>query len=205
MRLAIHAPSLGLSLPDQPFGKDVANRGLYTALATHGGFEQITFCTADQLAPTSLQSMFGAATGSAQLNIAPLMQTDSAVKSGTLLRGQPYLSELAWERATRFGHQAYSLVGVIHTLGPPKVRELIGEALIAPVQPWDALICTSPTVRECLDGLLDRGRPTSIAASEEPAPSGLSCLSFHWVLTRRICFSSELINAPVISCVGDWV
>ena len=45
MRLAIHAPNLGLSLPEQPFGKDVANRGLYTALATHGGFEQINFCT----------------------------------------------------------------------------------------------------------------------------------------------------------------
>ena len=47
MRLAIHAPNLGLSLPEQPFGKDVANRGLYTALATHGGFEQISFCTAE--------------------------------------------------------------------------------------------------------------------------------------------------------------
>ena len=34
MRLAIHAPNLGLNLPDQPFGKDVANRGLYTALAS---------------------------------------------------------------------------------------------------------------------------------------------------------------------------
>ena len=48
MRLAIHAPNLGLSLPEQPFGKDVANRGLYTALASHGGFEQISFCTAGQ-------------------------------------------------------------------------------------------------------------------------------------------------------------
>ena len=45
---------------------------------------------------------------------------------------------------------------MIHTLAPPKVRELIGEVLIAPVQPWDALICTSPAVRECLEGLLDR-------------------------------------------------
>lgn len=43
MRLAIYAPNLGLSLPDQPFGKDVANRGLYTALASHGAFEQISF------------------------------------------------------------------------------------------------------------------------------------------------------------------
>ena len=73
-----------------------------------------------------------------------------------LLRGQPYLSELAWERGHRHGHQAYSLVGVIHTLAPPKVRELIGEVLLAPVQPWDALICTSPAVRQCLEGLLDR-------------------------------------------------
>ena len=72
------------------------------------------------------------------------------------MRGQPYLSELSWERAHRHGHHAFSLVGLIHTLAPPKVRELIGDVLIAPVQPWDALICTSPTVRDCLVRLLDR-------------------------------------------------
>ena len=45
---------------DQPFGKDVANRGLYTALATHGGFDQISFCTAELRPPlASLQQMFG--------------------------------------------------------------------------------------------------------------------------------------------------
>ena len=60
------------------------------------------------------------------------------LEAGTLLRGQPYISELAWERGHRHGHQAYSLVGMIHTLAPPKVRELIGEVLLAPVQPWDA-------------------------------------------------------------------
>ena len=68
----------------------------------------------------------------------------SAVPIRTCVRGHSH------------GHQAYSLVGIIHTLAPPKVRELIGEVLIAPVQPWDALICTSPAVRECLEGLLDR-------------------------------------------------
>ena len=29
-------------------------------------------------------------------------------------------------------------------------------AVLAPVQPWDALICTSPAVRQCLEGILDR-------------------------------------------------
>ena len=67
MRLAIHAPNLCLSLPDHPFGKDVANHGLYRALATHGGFEQISFCTPDQPPLDSLQQQFGAAPGAARL------------------------------------------------------------------------------------------------------------------------------------------
>ena len=156
MRLAIHAPNLGLRLPDQPFGKDVANRGLYTALANHGGFEQISFRTAETPPPSSLQQQYGASPGAARLTVSLLTQTNVAVEAGTLLRGQPYLSELAWERGHRHGHQAYSLVGMIHTLAPPKVRELIGEVSVSPVQPWDALICTSPAVRQCLEGLLDR-------------------------------------------------
>ena len=71
--------------------------------------------------------------------------------------------------------KAYSLVGMIHTLAPPKVRELIGDVLVAPVQPWDALICTSPAVRECLEGLLDRWQDISVNVSVEPARRGLSC------------------------------
>ena len=129
---------------------------VYTALATHGCFEQISFRTADQSTPAILQRQFGAATSAAQLTLVPLTQTLPAAQAGTLLRGQPYLSELAWERGHLHGHQAYSLVGMIHTLAPPKVRELIGDVLVAPVQSWDALICTSPAVRDCLEGLLDR-------------------------------------------------
>ena len=156
VRLAIYAPKLGLSLPDQPFGKDVANRGLYAALACHGGFERISFCTFEQPSVDQLQQQFGSSPGAARLTLEPLQQTDAAAQSGTLLRGQPYLSGLAWDRGYRHDHNAYSLVGMIHTLAPPKVRELIGELLVAPIQPWDALICTSPAVRECLEGLFDR-------------------------------------------------
>ena len=118
MRLAIHAPNSGLSLPNQPFGKDVANRSLYRALANHGGFEQITFFTADHSSQIELQQQYGSAPGAARINCEPLTPTTSAVQAGTLLRGQPYLSELAWERAHSYGFQAYSLVGMIHTLAP---------------------------------------------------------------------------------------
>ena len=148
MRLSIHAPSLGLKLPGQPFGKDIANRGLFSALTLHGGFQEICFRTADQPLHADLNRAFGSQPGSALLSTSALSDTQASLQAGTLLRGQPYLSELAWERGFRHGHQSYSLVGVIHTLAPPKVRELIGETLIAPVQPWDALICSSTAGRE---------------------------------------------------------
>jgi D-inositol-3-phosphate glycosyltransferase len=156
MRLAIHAPTLGLSLPDQPFGKDVANQGLFSALARYGNFDGLDFLSAENPPTQSLQKHYGSNHTGCTISRSALTDTRPAVQAGTLLRGQPYLAELAWARGHRHGHQAYSLVGVIHTLAPPKVRELIGEVLIAPVQPWDALICTSPSVQAVLNTLLNR-------------------------------------------------
>ena len=46
-----------------------------------------------------LYAGFGSAPNSARLSLAPLAQSDAPACAGTLLRGQPYLSELAWERA----------------------------------------------------------------------------------------------------------
>ena len=132
----------------------MANRGLQRS-----GFMEVSsrsLFARRQPSKASLQTLYDVSSRVPKLNIESLFHMEAAVQAGTLLRGQPYLSALAWERAHRLSHQAFSLVGVIHTLAPPKVRELIGEVLTAPVQPWDALICTSPAVRECLDGLLDR-------------------------------------------------
>ena len=122
MRLAIYAPHLGLNLPDQPFGKDVANLGLFNALATSGGFEHISFCTRDQPTQEQLEGAFGSV--STSLSIEPLDQTYSALQAGTFFRGQPYLAELSWERAYRHSHDAYSLVGLIHTWPLPRSGSL---------------------------------------------------------------------------------
>ena len=125
MRLAIYAPHLGLTLPDQPFGKDVANLGLFNAFATFGGFEHISFCTRDDPTQEQLQGAFGSVPGSTTLSIEPLGQTNSALQAGTFFRGQPYLSDLSWERAYRHSHDAYSLVGLIHTWHHPRSGSLL--------------------------------------------------------------------------------
>lgn len=155
-QLAIYAPALSLDRPREAFGKDVANQGLYRALAEHGGFEQLHWLTAQPATPEQLQRAFSPTGHGPILQTTDLLDLYAPSISGALLRGQPYLAELAWMRGAFRRPSAYSLIGLIHTLAPPAVRELIGATTVAPVQPWDALICTSPSVQQALAAMLDQ-------------------------------------------------
>lgn len=155
-QLAIYAPALSLNLPKESFGKDVANQGLYRALAEHGNFSQLHWLTAQPASTQQLRDAFLPRGGATALRATDLLDLYAPCLSGTLLRGQPYLAELAWIRGAFRRPSAYSLVGLIHTLAPPAVRELIGACTVAPVQPWDALVCTSPSVQQALTTMFDQ-------------------------------------------------
>lgn len=177
-RLAIYSPVGSMALPDQAFGKDVANLGLYRALARYGGFERIDIQTAlpvdaGQLAEgLLLKQQLRAGLAVPTIARRSLLDLQGAVDAGLLLRGQPYLGELAWMRRRFSFDQAYSLVGLIHTLAPPAIREQIGAVLETPVRPWDALICTSPAVRQGVEAML--------AAWQEHLTRELGAQRFSW-------------------------
>ncbi|MFN3514293.1 MAG: glycosyltransferase family 4 protein [Phenylobacterium sp.] len=150
-RLALYHPSGQLGLGNNVFGKDVANLDLFRALARHGGFEQVDLLVPDPLPPSQLaQGLLGEASGGTRLASHGLLDMGAAAAAGALLRGLPDISDLAWMRRRVAGDRAYSLLGLIHTIAPPITRQTIAATALAPTQPWDALICTSPSVREAL-------------------------------------------------------
>ena len=155
--LAIYHPPGRLGLTANPFGKDVANLELYRALARHGGYETLHILGAPGADPAALATGLGVEAGQApRIGAGVLMEQGLAAGAGTLLRGQPDLSPLAWIRRRAVGDRAYSLVGLIHTIAPPLMREEIGSAVLAPVQDWDAMICTSPAVHGALSAMFER-------------------------------------------------
>ncbi len=106
--------------------------------------------------------------------------------AGCLFVPDPQLVTPAWLR--RHGDQrAFSLCGVTHTICSSAVLSVIGDYLVAPVQPWDALICTSQAARAAilahLDGWADYlaercgGRPT-LALQLPVIPLGVNCRRF---------------------------
>jgi D-inositol-3-phosphate glycosyltransferase len=156
--LTLSHPAGHLRQPDgQPFGKDVANVGLFSALARHGGFERINVLRQLSVSAAELAPQFFPADGPRRvLATGSLVNTDLPRRSGLLLRGAAALAELAWVRRTASADADYSLVGLIHTTAPPFIRHQIAASVLAPTHPWDAVICTSPSVQQAMQAMLDQ-------------------------------------------------
>ena len=65
----------------------------------------------------------------------------------------PGVGNAAWQRAA-FGHGSWSLCGITHTTSSAGAMDALAELITAPVQPWDAVICTSTAVKNNVERLL---------------------------------------------------
>ncbi|MBK8159217.1 MAG: glycosyltransferase family 4 protein [Rhodospirillaceae bacterium] len=81
---------------------------------------------------------------------------------GTLYLPDPSLAAAAWRRRA-VGQKLYSIAGITHTTASAGAMDWISGLLTAPVQAWDALICTSSVVRETIELVLDQQQEYLVA------------------------------------------
>ena len=138
-----------------PFGKDIANRGLFRAFAEHGPGDDQLFLVHNQVDDAKLASnLFDGQMAPKPIRSTSIFNHQQIATRGTLFRGQARINDLAWLRR-QTDDRAYSLVGLVHSLAPQAMRAYTAEAVTSPVEPWDALICTSPAVERHLRSLLE--------------------------------------------------
>ena len=119
---------------------------------------------------------------------------------GCLYVPGPGLGEFAWRR--RAGDQrAFSIMGLTHTTASERAMDEISAVLSAPVQPWDALVCTSEAVRDSLQILLgdwrrylaDRHGAREFPLPQMPViPLGVDCDQLEIPAHRRIAWRAKL-------------
>jgi glycosyltransferase involved in cell wall biosynthesis len=94
-------------------------------------------------------------------------------EAGTLYRPDPGIPVHAWHRHRLGLNNAYSIVGITHTIASHQPMTAIAELARAPVQDWDALICTTSAaraaVRRMIDNTIDDLRER-LGATRLPAP-----------------------------------
>lgn len=138
-----------------PFGKDIANRGLFRALAEYGPGDDQLFLVHNKTEDSALAAnLFGSDPAPKPIRATSILNHAEIAARGTLFRGQSRLAELGWLRRGN-DERAYSLVGLLHSLGPQAMRAYTAEVVSSPVEPWDAIVCTSPAVQRHLRTLLE--------------------------------------------------
>lgn len=84
-----------------------------------------------------------------------LLHPQKIAPVSTLFFPSPNFSAEAWRRAP-YGTQAWSMCGITHTTSTAAVMQGFFDLRMAPVQPWDAVICTSRSVLASVTYLMDR-------------------------------------------------
>lgn len=135
-------------------GRQAAGEGFLKALARHGKAESLYCYTQEKTAFENFaQKVRPWLSTSRQVRWLSVGNPLALTEAGTLYRPDPLISTLAWQRRYT-NQQAYSLCGVTHTLASKEAMAGMGELLIAPIQPWDAIICTSKTVKITIERIL---------------------------------------------------
>jgi len=135
-------------------GRQAAGEGFLRGFARHADVERF-YCTVDRREDAGHFARTVRDLGRAE-PIEWLLRAEPAglVQSGALHVPDPNLSSHAWRRR-HIDQRAYSITGITHTTASTRSMDLITGMLTAPIQEWDALICTSTVVRATVELLLD--------------------------------------------------
>lgn len=85
----------------------------------------------------------------------PFLEPQRLGEAGLLYRPDPGIEQDAWRRLAYSRPDAYSLCGITHTTASHAVMETLSRLPAAPLESWDALICTSRAVRDSVRVLIE--------------------------------------------------
>ena len=135
-------------------GRQSAGAGFVKGFIEHGGTDRLVALTDSPQHFEDFRALAGTLdrSGRAVVRAGPLDRR-TLRSAGTVFLPGPGLEREAWNR--RFGSERdYSLCGVTHTIATSRVASALGRYLIAPTQPWDALVCTSAAGKEGVERIL---------------------------------------------------
>jgi glycosyltransferase involved in cell wall biosynthesis len=136
-------------------GRHAAGEGFLGALVRHAGFDRMVALTGSEADATAFRRQLAALDPARAAETIPLDQYHRLAGIGCLLLPGPGLGEYAWRRRRVAPGVSFSLVGVTHTIASAGAMASIAVSLVAPVQPWDAIVCTSSAVRGAVQRLLE--------------------------------------------------
>jgi glycosyltransferase involved in cell wall biosynthesis len=138
-------------------GAQAASEEFLKAWVRHSGVEKFVCYSASEQHFQGFRERVAALAGTERpCGWIPLDQATGLSEVGCLYHPDPFFFTSAlWQRRAA-DLRAFSACGVTHTTCSDTMMDQIGSWAIQPVEPWDAIICTSSAVHQTLIHVLDR-------------------------------------------------
>lgn len=130
-------------------GRNVAGASFLRGFLQHSRTDEFWAHVARREDAASFSAAVSHAGRSEPVQIVTSETLPSLAKPGTLFHPGPSLGAHAWRRSA-FGHASWSLCGITHTTCDAGAMDSLADLLVAPIQPWDAIICTSHAVKDAV-------------------------------------------------------
>lgn len=135
-------------------GRHSASEGFLKAWVRHSGADPLT-CWAGSSAEgehfAKKVASFGSTAATARSGIGA---ERALMEAGALWLADPSVGAFTWYRRAH-GQKLWSIVGITHTTASDNAMDRIAALMTTPVQSWDALICTSKSVRATVTTMLE--------------------------------------------------
>ena len=137
-------------------GRQSAGAGFLKGFIEHGGADRLIALAGSRAHFDDFRALAGQLDRAGRETVwARPLDRQTLRSAGTVFWPAPGLDEQAWNR--RFGSERdYSLCGVTHTVASATIIRALGQYLLAPTQPWDALVCTSTAVRTVVERIIEQ-------------------------------------------------
>jgi alpha-maltose-1-phosphate synthase len=138
---------------DKLMGRHAASEGFLKGLVRHGRIDKLYCYAPGRDMAEHFHRLVGGFGNRRPVHWLDEADPASPRAAGALYLPDPSLAAAAWRRRA-VGQRAYSITGITHTTASAGAMDWIAGLLTAPVQPWDALICTSAVVRDTVERVL---------------------------------------------------
>ncbi|BAI76690.1 glycosyl transferase, group 1 (plasmid) [Azospirillum sp. B510] len=136
-------------------GRQSAGSGFLDALIEHGGQETMRCIVDSSRTHEEFKKRVAAVDARMTTKMVSAGDYGQMREAGCLFTPGPLVADSAWTRRYSVGERCHSICGITHSIATERVIRSIRDLMLAPTQAWDALICTSPAVRDATDKVIE--------------------------------------------------
>ena len=167
-------------------GRRVAGQSFLNGFLRHGDVDEFVMLAQSEKAMPPLRDLAARLRPAVPLRFVQLIRPMGMAPVSTVYYPSPNYAVETWRRAPH-GNAAWAICGLTHTISTTGVMQGMFDLRMAPVQPWDAVICTSNAVQASVryqNDLIDAHIAAHFGSKPPPRPMfpviplGVHCADF---------------------------